>query len=297
MISRHSNHNYLPMGNIDSTNMNTYYAPNVNMVAGTISLRRCISCLEEKLETEYKSITPSCRRVHEADMCTQCVRKWIQRSVSDRSAHITCPQCPSELDYFEVKDAADEATFQIYETLVLDRMLEQESSFEWCAHACGSGQLHPAATDEPIMTCHHCSKRTCVVHRLSWHSGVTCTQFDELLGRSHQAETSWQRRNKETTACLRVRQQLLEEQRVQAALEATIQRAKEEEASREEVLRTTKPCPNCKFDIEKDGGCDMMNCRKCDRTFCWECFVFYNVILSVGNSAHKSDCQWYRPAS
>ncbi|KAI0539422.1 hypothetical protein GGR58DRAFT_512448 [Xylaria digitata] len=169
--------------------------------------RQCISCLEEKLESE-----------HQPDTCAQCVRVWIQRSIENQGIHITCPQCPSELEYSAIKELADEATFQRYETLVFNRLLEQDPTFVWCAHACGSGQLHPTGSYEPIMTCHHCRKQTCVIHGLPWHSGLTCRQFDNS-------------------------------------------QAKDDQASRDLVRGNTKPCPRCRFDIEKAGGCDMMTCK------------------------------------
>ncbi|KAI0454444.1 hypothetical protein F5B21DRAFT_238027 [Xylaria acuta] len=287
------------MGNVGSTNMNTYslqyddeyddeYDDQYDdMATSTTGFRQCISCLEEKPTTEYKSATPRCRREHGPGMCTQCVTMWIRRSVDEQGTRITCPQCPLELDYFEIEEAADEATFRRYETLVLFRLLEEDTHFEWCAHACGSGQLHPAAVDEPIMTCHHCNKRTCVVHQLPWHSGVTCRQFDGLLGRGRRGRDKG-------AASLRFQEQQLEEQSAQAALEAAIQTARDERASQEEVRRTSKSCPKCKFDIQKIGGCDKMTCRRCAHVFCWLCLAPYSSINTSGNSAHRRDCAWYR---
>ncbi|KAI0485619.1 hypothetical protein F4859DRAFT_389142 [Xylaria cf. heliscus] len=283
------------MGNIRSVNLDTYAQYDSqydNMVASTASLRLCIGCLEEKPKTEFKNLTPRCRGHHTPDMCAQCVTIWIHRSVNDRGTRVTCPQCPIELDYFDIKELADAATFRKYETLVLSRVLEEDPRFEWCAHACGSGQIHPAAADEPIMTCHNCHKRTCVVHKLPWHSGFTCRQFDarvRALGQGQDKETATAAAA--AAASLRSREQRLEEQRALAIL----QRAKDDEASREEVRRTSKACPNCKSDIEKDSGCDNMTCVRCGHGFCWICFIPYHLISRFGNSQHMRDCKWYRP--
>ncbi|CAG8532289.1 15794_t:CDS:1 [Gigaspora margarita] len=41
-----------------------------------------------------------------------------------------------------------------------------------------------------------------------------------------------------------------------------------------EVLNiTTKPCPNCRILIDKNGGCMHMTCRFCQYEFCWNCLV------------------------
>jgi hypothetical protein len=37
------------------------------------------------------------------------------------------------------------------------------------------------------------------------------------------------------------------------------------------VAANTKKCPRCQTAIEKDEGCNHMNCRKCRKEFCWIC--------------------------
>ncbi|KAJ8131737.1 hypothetical protein O1611_g1890 [Lasiodiplodia mahajangana] len=111
--------------------------------------------------------------------------------------------------------------------------------------ACGSGQLHPDSLQQPIMTCHHCSKQTCVTHRLPWHSGLTCQQFDESLLPENLAEVDLDEAEEA-------------EADIQAEEMLQLQRAKDEAASRELVRRESKPCPGCRFDIQKEGGCDQM---------------------------------------
>uniref|UniRef100_A0A0K0D7G8 RBR-type E3 ubiquitin transferase n=1 Tax=Angiostrongylus cantonensis TaxID=6313 RepID=A0A0K0D7G8_ANGCA len=34
----------------------------------------------------------------------------------------------------------------------------------------------------------------------------------------------------------------------------------------------SKPCPRCRIRIEKTGGCNKMQCSKCDTMFCWLCY-------------------------
>lgn len=199
----------------------------------------CITCLTRKPNKEYTLLTPPCIGEHKAEVCTDCVRKWIQLSLEGGGTRITCPQCLSELGFFTIKRLADAALFQKFETRTLHGLLEQDPAFVWCAHACGSGQSHRGGRGEPVMTCHHCGALTCVNHRIPWHSGLTCDQFDESLRLPPPGQ--------------REREQKQEQDR--------LQRARDDAASREVVRKDTKACPQCRFDIQKDGGCDHMTCE------------------------------------
>lgn len=45
------------------------------------------------------------------------------------------------------------------------------------------------------------------------------------------------------------------------------------------IKENTQPCPCCKTNIEKNGGCNHMTCRKCSPhvNFCWECKTVYSL--------------------
>ncbi|XP_074000757.1 E3 ubiquitin-protein ligase parkin [Numenius arquata] len=54
--------------------------------------------------------------------------------------------------------------------------------------------------------------------------------------------------------------------------------ARWEEASRETIKKTTKPCPNCNIPVEKNGGCMHMKCPRpqCRFEWCWNCGLEWN---------------------
>ncbi|XP_032537289.1 E3 ubiquitin-protein ligase parkin isoform X1 [Chiroxiphia lanceolata] len=54
--------------------------------------------------------------------------------------------------------------------------------------------------------------------------------------------------------------------------------ARWEEASRDTIKKTTKPCPNCNIPVEKNGGCMHMKCPRpqCRFEWCWNCGLEWN---------------------
>lgn len=50
--------------------------------------------------------------------------------------------------------------------------------FVWCPTGCGSGQVHEAGRDLPIVSCVQCSHQFCFTHGVAWHEGFTCADYD-----------------------------------------------------------------------------------------------------------------------
>ena len=119
----------------------------------------------------------------ERTVCESCVRLHIRAEVRGKGAstQLACPQkgCGARLEHQEVQRWAVAADFEAYDTLVLRRALQEMAEFRWCAHAgCGGGQLHESGDAAPILRCVSCGQRTCFTHRVPWHEGRTCAQFD-----------------------------------------------------------------------------------------------------------------------
>jgi hypothetical protein len=53
---------------------------------------------------------------------------------------------------------------------------------------CDSSQIHGGGYENPIMTCTSCGFRSCTIHRLPWHTGMTCTEFDAQTSDAERAE-------------------------------------------------------------------------------------------------------------
>ncbi|CAF1490007.1 unnamed protein product, partial [Rotaria sordida] len=46
-----------------------------------------------------------------------------------------------------------------------------------CAHGCGSGQIH--SNSDPKVICVPCGKSTCFHHKIPWHDGITCENYEQ----------------------------------------------------------------------------------------------------------------------
>ncbi len=88
---------------------------------------------------------------------------------------------------------------------------------------CESGQIHVGGDGNPIMTCTTCHFKTCFTHKMPWHTGQTCSEYDELQK----------------------------------------ERMEQEAASKKFIADTAKICPNpsCGYAITKTVGCDHMTCK------------------------------------
>jgi hypothetical protein len=88
---------------------------------------------------------------------------------------------------------------------------------------CGAGQTHKIDEDGPMMTCDSCNFQTCASHKLPWHPGMTCHEFD--------------------------------------CDESQIERLEQEEATAKVLAGTSRVCPDCGQGVQKHDGCDHLTCK------------------------------------
>lgn len=58
------------------------------------------------------------------------------------------------------------------------------------------------------------------------------------------------------------------------------------------IMGHTKPCPNCKSAIEKNGGCNHMHCRTCGHHFDWCANFCYKLARGAKLDCFVT-CIWY----
>ncbi|CAF1039876.1 unnamed protein product [Rotaria sordida] len=226
--------------------------------------RECAVCSMDKPYSEFiGNYSEACRHL-ERTVCDACVyenTKFLVENTSIYDEQLICPEqnCNATFDFYAIRGillatGKSHIVFEKYDKNLIYRRLEQMTEFVWCAHECGSGQLHDLeGFSSPEVICIKCQLRTCFTHRTIWHTGITCAEYD-------------------------LQQSQLPDDGTCAWLD-----------------QNTKRCPQCRWYIEKNAGCNEMKCRRCHHKFCWECQADYRIISREGKSNHRSWCSHYKP--
>jgi hypothetical protein len=232
----------------------------------------CNVCMEQFPTNELSCPTSKC--THKAETCNECLRGHIAEEVNGKgiTRQINCPHpdCGKTLEHHEIQKICmgsqhGRLTFQRFDNLLFRRTVESMPEFLWCSgENCGSGQIHVGGTDTPIMRCNGCNHKTCAVHKVSYHDGLSCTEYDASIAKAE----------------------------AEAGSEALQQAWKD---------RMTKPCPNCETPIEKNEGCCHMTCANkqanCKHEFCWHCSAPWKegMLGRRGAHYHEKTCSRYAP--
>ncbi|KAK4130247.1 hypothetical protein BT67DRAFT_391613 [Trichocladium antarcticum] len=194
-----------------------------------VGKQECVVCTEMREPPRFPQTPLTSHCEHAPRTCLDCVSKTLRAQINAvPTVEPSCPECIGVLSYEAVQNYADRETRQRHDELCVHRVLQLDEDFVWCAAGCGSGQIHDGGLDQPIVKCGSCGGQTCFLHRVLWHTGMTCDEWSSLT--------------EATSATSR------------ASTETFLQRAQELRASKETIDRTTKPCPGCGWDIEKNGG-------------------------------------------
>ncbi|KAI7324136.1 hypothetical protein KC340_g6536 [Hortaea werneckii] len=243
---------------------------------------------------------------HLINTCTTCLKKWVEAQVeagsfkTDREEDgkvfgIACPHpgCQGTMKAEDVEQAATRKVFGRFEEIARRHIAEHTPGWRWClAPHCKAGQIHNSsdavavttavvgdeaapeqipkpkkgskskkkAVDETttkavkdleskpdiidIFQCHACGARACVPCDRPYHDGESCGQY--------------QRRVKD--------------------------RLDEEDQTLQTIQKSTRKCPACGVNIQKNGGCPYMICHKCKTSFCWTC-------MQSIDSAGRCECK------
>ncbi|KXT04200.1 hypothetical protein AC578_109 [Pseudocercospora eumusae] len=223
----------------------------------------CTTCDTEKTARLFPDYNPSADCHHLINTCKSCLKEWLRVCIESAefvkgpdgdSFGVKCPECPATMRPVNVQAAVAKTVFAKFDEAHRHFIGEATPGWRWClAPGCNAGQVHekqavaatsqkrkttgkknakePEKNQPDICTCQKCGAQACVSCDRPYHNGEDCQAY--------------QRRTKG--------------------------RMDEEEKSLKEVSRISKNCPGCGKRIQKDGGCPIMYCTQCHKTFCWTC--------------------------
>lgn len=172
--------------------------------------KTCEVCYEEKPVYEFYPPGEGCELNPKCYVaCMDCKFEAVKNEFLSNYHNTGCPFCKEPMTEEEVrfylehgKCEFQDATLDRFEHLKFRFMLEKLPDFIWCAHNCGSGQLNDGGDDNVVVTCCGCRKKTCFRHKVPFHSGLTCEQFDEKQKNENVAsETLKQQSSKPCPKC------------------------------------------------------------------------------------------------
>ncbi|KAF3038119.1 hypothetical protein E8E12_005248 [Didymella heteroderae] len=207
---------------------------------------------------------------HFASVCDLCVQKQIKTKMSARQlteAHLPCmfPECGAVLDHTTLKSVLSRALFETWDTAVTKHLLAADASYVAC--------LNPK----------------CGIY----FSAEACGSKHKASSSKTKSKQKEKKVDVDKAACPYCEHELcLSCIRPWHSGSCDSAKRREDRQSEKAIKKLgAKPCPKCGVNIEKQGGCDHMNCQRCRHNFCWECLGTYN-----GNANnHAETCSHRRP--
>lgn len=210
----------------------------------------CFICIEEKAPHE-RFLPHRCSAMPSRMCCKDCYVAWVQSQIDAEAAAIKCCHCDLLLDARVLAWLVGASHWAKYCETAKQRLLRRDSTFIWCSKCPSGGWVDPRQPNSKCgWICPECSN--CFVYCpfcRREHGSLSCKRFQQL-------------RYEVLTGKRSVDQQ-----------------------SEGVVARNSKMCPSCKMPIQKEGGCNFMDCPNCRRHFCWSC----GRILKGSHQAHQCD--------
>ena len=204
-----------------------------------INKQKCLVCFEDKHRLDFYRLECG----HE--FCRNCLYEAIEQAINCNrctgdSRFLRCPNCSKEINNSDISNITGNDYAEVSNRLSVIQTKEfiqkqPENIRRHCQTPnCDFYYLNYNNVRE-VTTCPQCNKRFCSNCCLQHSMDVTCKNAKKI-------------RNSESKIS-----------------------KKERKANEAWLKNHTKPCPQCKFRIERNGGCRHITCQKCRHQFCWVC--------------------------
>jgi hypothetical protein len=193
---------------------------------------------------------------HSEKICIKCLHEYCKNKVKINDLEILCPVEKCSIRYnFETVSflLQDKELMDKYELFLYEHVLSSFKDIIQCSNIKCLRHV-PVRDGELVGICLACNTATCKMCYDQEHSGITCEKYKEL--------------------------KLANKDKKNEDIMFDVWRSK----------NIVKQCPDCKFNVIKSSGCNMMVCtNKCKTKFCFVCGI------KISNYDHfeKGKCQTY----
>ena len=251
----------------------------------------CVICMEDNMPLLTGHALQCGHR-----FCITCYGEHVKVKVHERNvsnAELTCPHpgCGEALAVSDVHAltwrCGDDDTWRRFEAATNEALIEslvRDGGARRCPGPTCNYAFIWSDGDERHFDCPMCRAQFCLACPCVGggvgpaHPGMSCAEYAEQLEASEQAKRrleDWRRENAQADS--RFRELLRQELRA----------------------GNTKPCPQCKQPITKNGGCHHHTCSFCKVKFCWNCGGFNRMNPNrntCGITCDKRERQWWSEA-
>jgi len=164
--------------------------------------------------------------------CRECITGFMENKINNGQVHLRCFYLENDEKACGERIAEQDILQNVSESAWKKYEKFKANQENVSARQCPFCDFTQNGDPEhPIMTCGDCGKQYCYTHSNAHDVDMKCEQYELSMA-------------KET----KMNQMVLNE-----------------------MGDNVKPCPQCKFMIIKNGGCNHMKCVQCQCSFCWLC--------------------------
>ncbi|KAI1292114.1 E3 ubiquitin-protein ligase RNF14 [Halotydeus destructor] len=233
---------------------------------------RCNICMTHN--KGHESISFHCNHT----TCKECLSGFFRVQIREGNIHgLKCPEfkCSTLATTDLIASLVTEEEYKRYDQLVLASVISSMGDVVFCPRVGCNSPVIPD-NDSQLASCKECSFAFCSNCKFTFHGISPCRLFRNDADR-RQIMTVYQEASPEE-------KQGLEKLYGKVQLE----KALNEYLSEKWIDEWSKPCPQCKAQIEKEEGCHKMTCWRCNTYFCWLCLT---AISTANPYTHFNDPQ------
>lgn len=190
-------------------------------------------------------------------LCRECYVDYVKEELSSGKTTLACPSpnCKFIIDQVSLAGLLAPNRWNQYLNVTVSQYVQGNPALSWCPSkkscehviqvtSSSSSEVPTHAKKDPLVIQCKCQFTYCLdCKRIGGHFPATCAECD-----------AWEKEHPED-----------------------IRDHDYDNALSVDFIRThSKPCPECKMPISKNGGCNHMMCRYCPHEFCWVCFGDWN---------------------